>query len=200
MILASRVIGHYKGLARIPPEEVEENYDDKPLPPVPPHQPSGAVLGARHGRGGSGRSNSSKSSGVRFGSIETKEVPRTMRKDASLEQYAPTPPRPKKRLFGKQRSESFERDYEISAKYAQRPAAAEDHIYMPSPAASGPRRVDERRQVRRHCSVLSCEDRPALSGEYGIVLSLQSHLYAEPKFEAKGDGRNHFGKHYATCR
>ena len=165
MVLASRVIRHYKGLVRIPPEEVGENYDDKPLPPVPPHQPAGAVLGARHGRGGggggSGRSdgskNGSKNGSVRFGPIETKEVPRTLRKDTSLEQYAPTPPRPKKKLFGKQRSASFERDYEISDKYAQplqpAAAAAENHIYMPSPAASRPRRVDERRQVRKRCSV-----------------------------------------------
>ena len=52
MILASNVIKHYKGLARIPSEELEEDYDDKPLPPVPPHQAPGAVLGARYGRGG----------------------------------------------------------------------------------------------------------------------------------------------------
>ena len=52
MILASKVIKHYKGLAKVPLEAVEEDYDDKPLPPVPPHQAPGAVLGARYGRGG----------------------------------------------------------------------------------------------------------------------------------------------------
>ena len=54
MILASKVIKHYKGLAKVPLEAVEEDYDDKPLPPVPPHQAPGAVLGARYGRGGGG--------------------------------------------------------------------------------------------------------------------------------------------------
>ena len=104
MVLASRVIKHYKGLARIPSAELEEDYDDKPLPPVPPHQAPGAVLGARygHGHGGGGgggsvRSDASKNGGVRFGPIETKEVPRTLRKDLSLEQYAPTPPLKKKK-------------------------------------------------------------------------------------------------------
>ena len=75
MILASRVIKHYKGLARVPSAELEEDYDDKPLPPVPPHQPPGAVLGARYGRGGSGSSKDG-GGGVRFGPVETKEVPR----------------------------------------------------------------------------------------------------------------------------
>ena len=168
MVLASRVIKHYKGLARIPSAELEEDYDDKPLPPVPPHQAPGAVLGARygHGRGGGGggsvRSDVSKNGGVRFGPIETKEVPRTLRKDLSLEQYAPTPPRKKKGLLsrgggggGRRQGSaaSFERDYEISPKYAhaqqqqqpQQPAAV-NHTYMPSPS-SGRRRSDERRQV-----------------------------------------------------
>ena len=54
MILASKVIKHYKGLAKVPLEAVEEDYDDKPLPPVPPHQAPGAVLGARYGRGAGG--------------------------------------------------------------------------------------------------------------------------------------------------
>ena len=54
MILASKVIKHYKGLAKVPLEAVEEDYDDKPLPPVPPHQAPGAVLGARYGRGTGG--------------------------------------------------------------------------------------------------------------------------------------------------
>ena len=101
------------------------------------------------------RSDGSKNGGVRFGPIETKEVPRTLRKDTSLEQYAPTPPTSKKRkgLLSRGRrqgSSSFERDYEISAKYAlmakqQQPAV--NHTYEPSPR-SGRRRSDERRQVR----------------------------------------------------
>ena len=107
------------------------------------------------------RSDGSKNGGVRFGPIETKEVPRTLRKDTSLEQYAPTPPTSKKRkkkgLLSRGRrqgSSSFERDYEISAKYAlmakqqqQQQQPAVNHTYEPSPR-SGRRRSDERRQVR----------------------------------------------------
>ena len=105
------------------------------------------------------RSDGSKNGGVRFGPIETKEVPRTLRKDTSLEQHAPTPPRSKKKKKGllsrggRQGSSSFERDYEISAKYAliakqQQQQPAVNHTYEPSPR-SGRRRSDERRQVSK---------------------------------------------------
>ena len=108
------------------------------------------------------RSDGIKNGGVRFGPIETKEVPRTLRKDTSLEQYAPTPPTSKKKKKGllsrgrRQGSSSFERDYEISAKYAlmakqqqqQQQQPAVNHTYEPSPR-SGRRRSEERRQVSK---------------------------------------------------
>ena len=113
------------------------------------------------------RSDGSKNGGVRFGPIETKEVPRTLRKDTSLEQHAPTPPRSKRKkgLLSRGRrqgSSSFERDYEISAKYAlvakqqqQQQQTAVNHTYEPSPR-SGRRRSDERRQVSKSTRRLVC--------------------------------------------
>jgi hypothetical protein len=135
MIIASRLIKYYKGLTLLPLQQQQECYDDKPLPPVPPH-----------------------ASVVTFGGTTTKEVPRTLRKEVSLEPYVPTPPRTRKSKT--QQSPSLlkhqkQREYERNVKYAeiathqQQQQPSINHVYMPSPP-SKPRRIDDKLQVVFH--------------------------------------------------
>ncbi len=130
MIIASKLIRFFKGQM---PVALSENYDIKPLPPVPPHS----------------------STVVTFGSTTTKEVPRTLRKEMSLDPHVPTPPRSRRHLSRKATAGTTTQQPMQQQTYTRYvttatapPAAAQTNHYMPSPP-SKPRKIDERVQVRR---------------------------------------------------